>query len=127
MDKILLVEDDNALIDIYTIIFTKYNFTIEVAENGQECLDKVKDFQPDLILLDIMMPVMNGLQVLEKLKQDPQTNNIPVIMLSNIAETKEETKAIDLGALQYLVKSQYLPNEIVNIVKEALTRQRLHV
>ncbi|MBU3979695.1 response regulator [Patescibacteria group bacterium] len=77
---------------------------------------------PDIILLDIMMPEMNGIQVLEKLKSDTQTKNIPVLVLSNITESKYETRTLELGAEQYLIKSQYLPIDIVNIVKKRLLK-----
>jgi len=77
---------------------------------------------PDIILLDIMMPEMNGIQVLEKLKSDTQTKNIPVLALSNITESKYETRTLELGAEQYLIKSQYLPIDIVNIVKKRLLK-----
>lgn len=126
MDKILLVEDDQALIEIYSITFTHENFNIEIAHDGEECLQKVKTIKPDLILLDVMMPKMNGIQALEKLKADEETKNIPVIMLSNIAESNQESRANELGAAQYLIKSHYLPLEIVNIAKEQLLKSRIH-
>ncbi len=125
MDKILLVEDNQSLIDIYTISFTHQNFEIEVARDGEECLQKVKAVKPDIILLDVMMPKMNGLQTLEKLKADSDTQNIPVIMLSNIAEADEEERASKLGAVSYLIKSHYLPMEIVKIVKDTLLKTRI--
>lgn len=123
MNTILLVEDDPSLIDIYSITFSHENFKIEVARNGEECVQKTKNIMPDLILLDIMMPEMNGLQALEILKSDSTTKNIPVIVLSNIAESTYETRALELGAQQYLIKSQYLPMDIVNIVKTALLKK----
>jgi CheY-like chemotaxis protein len=125
MDKILLVEDNQALIDIYTITFTHQNFAIEVAHDGEECMQRVKTIKPDMILMDVMMPKMNGIQTLEKLKADEETKNIPVIMLSNIAESTEENRTKDLGAVSYLIKSHYLPMEILNIVKDALLKSRL--
>lgn len=120
MSTVFLIEDDPSLIDIYTISFTHENLAIEVARDGKEGLQKVKTIMPDVILLDIMMPEMNGIQVLEKLKSDAQTKNIPVLILSNITESKYETQALELGAEQYLIKSQYLPMDIVNIVKKSL-------
>lgn len=122
MNTILLVEDDPSLIDIYSITFTHENFTIDVARNGQECLEKVKTIMPDLILLDLMMPEMNGIQALEKLKTDAKTKDIPVLILSNIDESTHETRALELGALKYLIKSQYLPMDIVSIVKNTLLK-----
>lgn len=126
MDKVLLVEDNQSLIDIYTITFTHENFAIEIARDGEECLQRVLKINPDIILLDVMMPKLNGIQTLERLKADEATKNIPVIMLSNITESKEESRSMELGAVQYLIKSRYLPMEIVNFVKDALLRSRMH-
>lgn len=126
MNTILLVEDDSSLIDIYSITFTHENFAIVVAHDGEECLQKVKTIMPDLILLDLMMPEMNGIQVLEKLKADTKTKDIPVLILSNIVESAHETRALELGAQQYLIKSQYLPMDIVNIVKNTLLKKIIY-
>lgn len=126
MDKILLVEDDLALSDIYTITFTHENYNIIIARDGEECIYKAKTLKPDIILLDVMMPKMNGIQALEKLKADDETKNIPVIMLSNIAEINQETRAKELGASQYIIKSHYLPMEIVKLTKDALLNNRLN-
>lgn len=125
MNTILLVEDDPSLINIYSITFTHENFAIEVAHNGKECLQKVKTIMPDLILLDIMMPEMNGIQALEKLKADAETKDIPVLVLSNIAESTHEMRALKLGAQQYLIKSQYLPMDIVTLVKDTLLKNNI--
>jgi len=127
MNTILLVEDDPSLIDVYSITFTHENFRIEVAHDGEECLQKVKTIMPDLILLDIMMPEMNGIQALEKLKADTKTKDIPVLILSNIAENTYEIRALQLGALQYLIKSQYLPMDVVNIVKNTLLKNHIDI
>lgn len=125
MDKILLVEDNQSLIDIYTITFNHEHFNLDVATNGEECLQRVKSSKPDIILLDVMMPKLNGIETLEKLKADSTTKDIPVIMLSNIAEPNEEAKTRDLGAAGYLIKSHYLPMDIVKFVKDILLKTRL--
>lgn len=125
MDKVLLVEDNQSLIDIYTITFKHENFEVEIARDGEECLQKVKSSKPDIILLDVMMPKLNGLQALEKLKADEESKKIPVIMLSNIAESKEETLSMQLGAVKYIVKSRFLPMEIVSFAKESLLKNRM--
>lgn len=122
MDKILLVEDDESLIEIYSISFKYGNFSLEIARNGEECLQKAKALKPSLILLDVMMPKMNGIMALEQLKSGEETKNIPVIMLSNIAEPSQQQRASELGAIQYLIKSHYLPMEIVEIVKNTLLK-----
>src|SRR5476651_1169797 len=88
MPKILIVEDDPLMSRMYQKIFTFEGYDVEMAGDGQEGLDKAREVKPTLMLLDVMMPKMNGLQVLEKLKADPETKGIPVIMLTNLAVSK---------------------------------------
>lgn len=123
MSTILLVEDDESLIDVYSIMLKHENFTVITARNGEEGLIIAKTQKPDLILLDIMMPKMNGLQALEILKSEEVTKNIPVLILSNIAESNQEENALKLGAQKYIVKSEYLPNELIKIIKDSLPKQ----
>jgi CheY-like chemotaxis protein len=120
MIKILIVEDDPLISRMYQKIFSFENYTVEVAENGEEALVKIRSAKPTIVLLDVMMPKMNGLQVLEKLKSDPDTKAIPVIMLTNLAGQQDAEKALSLGAIKYIVKSQYEPKQIVDMVKEIL-------
>jgi CheY-like chemotaxis protein len=120
MSKVLIVEDDPLISRMYQKIFTFENFDVEVAANGEEALSKVSVFNPALILLDVMMPKMNGLQVLEKLKDDNQTKNIPVVMLTNLAGQQDAETAIAKGAVKYIIKSEYEPKQVVEMVKEVL-------
>ncbi len=91
-----------------------------MADNGRDGLAKVKSQKPDLILLDIMMPEMNGLEVLERLKGDPDTKEIIVIVLTNLAGKQDAKLALDKGALKYIVKSEQDPKEVVEMVKSVL-------
>jgi CheY-like chemotaxis protein len=118
--KILLVEDDVFMRKIYSEAFALEGLDLITAENGEEGLLQVYKNPPDLILLDIMMPELNGLEVLEKLKFDPVTRPIPVIMLTNLSGKIEASTALSKGALQYLVKSEYDPKQVISIVKKAL-------
>jgi CheY-like chemotaxis protein len=120
MEKILIVEDDPLMLRMYQRIFALENFTVDVAENGQEALEKVMVFRPALILLDIMMPKMNGMQALEALKANPQTSNIPVIMLTNLAGQQDAEEALRKGAAKYIIKSEYEPKQIAEIVRGML-------
>lgn len=120
MAKILVVEDDQMMGRMYQKIFQLEGYQIELAENGQDGLEKAKSFKPELILLDIMMPKMNGLEFLDNKKADPQIANIPTIALSNLANPLDADKAIQKGALKYIVKSQYEPKQILELVKQAL-------
>jgi CheY-like chemotaxis protein len=118
MIKVLMIEDDALMIRMYQRIFTLSGYEIEVAVDGIEGYDKAKSFKPDLILLDVMMPKMNGLQTLEKLKSDETTKQIPVFMLTNLANKPDAEKAIQNGAVKYLIKSEYEPKQLLEIVKD---------
>jgi CheY-like chemotaxis protein len=120
MAKILIVEDDPLMSRMYHKIFTFEKYDVILASNGEEALDLVRKDRPTLILLDIMMPKVNGFQVLDKLKSDPDTKDIPVIMLTNLASEKDAENAMLKGAVKYIVKSQYEPKQITDMVKEIL-------
>ena len=124
MIKVLLVEDDPLISRMYLKVFTFEGFEVQLAENGQLGLDKLADFQPDIILLDVMMPVMNGLQMLERLKADPATKTIPVIMLTNLADANTAEDTASGEALRYIVKSTYDPGDIAAMVKDILGVQK---
>lgn len=121
MIKILLTEDDALMARMYQKIFSFEGFEVEVAQNGQECLDKVHQSQPTIILLDVMMPVMNGLDTLDRLKADPTTKAIPVIMLTNLAGQQDAESALAKGAVKYIIKSEHEPKEISDMVKEIVS------
>lgn len=120
MIKILIVEDDQLMSRMYQKIFTFEGFEVELAYNGEEGLEKIRATKPTLVLLDVMMPKMNGLQVLEKLKLDPETKAIPVIMLTNLAGQQDAETALSKGAVKYIIKSEHEPKEVSNLVKEVL-------
>jgi len=123
MTKVLVVEDDPLMSRMYLRVFTFEGFEIQMAENGQAGLDKLRDFRPDIMLVDVMMPVMNGEDMLVRLKSDPATKDIPVIMLTNLADPKAAEGMLAKGAAQYIVKSKYSPTEVTAIVKEMLEKQ----
>jgi OmpR family response regulator RpaB len=120
MAKILIVEDDPLMSRMYQKIFTFEGYDVETAPDGEHGLDKARTAKPTLILLDIMMPKMNGLQVLEKLKSDPDMKKIPVVMLTNLAGVQDAETAMSKGAVKYIVKSEYEPKQVVNMVKEII-------
>lgn len=128
MAKILLIEDDPLMVRMYQRKLLNDNYEANVAINGEEGLVKIRSFQPDLVLLDIMMPKLNGLQVLERMKADPTVSHIPVIILTNLGGSQEDIeRGLELGAVAYLVKSAYRPDEVIAKVKEVLdgyTRSR---
>jgi CheY-like chemotaxis protein len=105
---------------MYQRVFTFEGFEVQMAENGQVGLDKLVDFHPDIMLVDMMMPVMNGGDMLDRLKANPATQAIPVIMLTNLADPQATEDIMAKGALRYIVKSKYSPTETATIVREAL-------
>lgn len=119
--KIVLIEDDRLIREIYTFTLQKANYNVLVAVDGQEGIDLAKN-NPDakLILLDVIMPKMNGVEVLQKLKADLAVQNIPVILLSNLTDEKIVDEAMKYGAYGYLVKAQISPTQLVGKVKEIL-------
>lgn len=117
---ILIVEDDPLMSRMYQKIFTFEKYEVVMAGDGEVGLEKARQIKPTLILLDIMMPKMNGLQVLDKLKADPEMKGIPVIMLTNLAGEKDAENALLKGAVKYIVKSEYEPKKVVEMVQEII-------
>lgn len=121
MPKILIVDDDPLLVTMYEQKFKKDGFEVATALDGKEGLKKIKEEKPTAVLLDIMMPKMNGLEVLEEVKKDRKIKDIPVILLTNLARGEEDIyKGLEMGAVAYLVKSQIRPSQVVAKVKEIL-------
>ena len=117
---ILLVEDDAFVSDIYHTKLTEEGYEVIIAENGLEAMKKLGEIAPDLILLDIVMPYMDGLEVLNKLKADEKWKQIPVILLTNLSQKEEVEEGLKSGANDYLIKSHFTPSEVVTKVKALL-------
>jgi DNA-binding response OmpR family regulator len=120
MTKILLVEDDPLIYRLYQKLFTLEGFELELADNGLSGIEQIPLYKPDIILLDIMMPTMNGIEFLTKLKADTTTQNIPVIVLTNVSDMNITNMAISKGAALCLIKSQTEPDDVVAKVKGVL-------
>src|SRR3990172_3638320 len=106
MAKILVVEDDPLMSRMYQKIFKFEGYEVDMAGDGEEGLEKAKTGKPTLILLDIMMPKMNGLQVLQKLKVDSATKGLPVVVLTNLAGQSDAEKTLSMRAVKYIIKSE---------------------
>jgi len=117
---VLLIEDDNFLIDIYKTKFEMEGFKVNVSDNGELGLSDAKKKKPDVILLDILLPKMDGFAVLKKLKSDKVTKSIPVILLTNLGQKDDVEKGLELGAADYLIKAHFRPSETVDRVKNIL-------
>ncbi|HEY2003706.1 MAG TPA: response regulator [Candidatus Saccharimonadia bacterium] len=122
MQKILMIEDDPLVGRLYKRVFELEGFTIEWAENGQDGLDKVKTMGPDIILLDVMMKGLNGLEVLTRLKDEPKTAGIPVLVLTNVSDARITQLATEKGAVAAMVKSETEPEGVVGMIKGILAK-----
>ena len=120
MKQILLIEDDPFLVEIYTTKLKKAGFQVVVAGDGDEGLRKMKEKTPDLLLLDIVLPSLNGWEILRNIKKNPKLSNVKVVILSNLGERDEIEKGLKLGAVRYLVKAHYTPSEVVEEIKKIL-------
>jgi len=115
--KILLVEDDAALSGVYKSRLEMEGFETREVNNGEKALSAALEFKPDLILLDAMMPKISGFDVLDIIRNTPETSNIRVIMLTALSQPKDKERAESLGADDYLVKSQVVIGDVVERVK----------
>ena len=120
MTKILLIEDDSLLVDIYTTKFKQAGFQISVAEQGSEAFESIQKAPPDVILLDVVLPHIDGWDILKKLQEQEATRSIPVFVLSNLGQKEEIEKGLRLGAKKYLIKAHYIPSEIVEEIEKFL-------
>lgn len=118
--KILLVEDDMALSAVYRSRLEIEGFDVREADNGEDALSATVEYRPDLILLDVMMPKISGFDVLDILRNTPETANVRIIMLTALSQPKDKERAESLGVDDYLVKSQVVIGDVVARVKHHL-------
>lgn len=118
--KILLVEDDKMISNMYQTKLKQEGYEIVTAEDGSAALDMAVQEKPDIILLDVILPQLDGFSVLVELKNNAKLKSIPVIMLTNLGTTEDKEKAKQLGATDYVVKASLTPAEICDIVKKYL-------
>jgi len=118
--KILLIEDEEIMVDLLQRKLTAEGYETSVARDGQEGMEKMKEVKPDLILLDIIMPKMGGFEVMEEMKGDGELKKIPVIVISNSGQPVEIDKAQTLGAKDWLIKTEFDPQEVINKVKKQI-------
>lgn len=116
--RILLIEDDKFIDDLYSRVLSQSGYEVDTAMDGQTGLDKALSENYDLILLDIMLPEKNGVEVLTELKANEEVRNIPVLVLSNLGEETMITKCLSLGAIGYMIKANNTPKEIALKVNE---------
>lgn len=118
--KIAIVEDDITISQMYRMKFEAEGYEVEVANGGITGLELVKDMNPDMVLLDLMMPDMNGDEMLEKMRKEPWGKNIKVIILTNMGEQEAPPKLKGLNTLDFIVKAEMTPRQVADIVKKYL-------
>ena len=114
--KILLIEDEQIIVDLLQRKLTEEGYNIVLAKNGEEGIKVMKAEKPDLILLDIVMPKMGGLEVMEEMQKNPDLKRIPVIIVSNSGQPVELDRAKKLGAKDWLIKTEFDPQEVIEKV-----------
>lgn len=122
--KLLLVEDDIPLRDMYQTRLTVDGYEVITASNGEEGLARAVEEKPDLILLDIMMPKISGFDVLEILKNTPETKNIPIIVLTALIQEEDIKRAKEGGAVEYIIKSSSTPAEVIEKIEKVLAARK---
>ena len=120
MKKILIIEDDSFLSEMYSTKLAQEGFETETAFDGKQGMNKIKSIKPDLVLLDIVLPKMDGFEILENIKKDPEFKSIPIIFLTNLGQKNEIEKGLSLGADEYIIKAHFTPTAVVAKVKEIL-------
>jgi len=117
---ILLVDDDLTLLEMYEDRLKAEGYTIIQAKNGEEALNKAREVKPALVILDVMMPKVNGFDVLKNLRGDEEFKNVPIIMLTALIQDVDRAQGKKLGATDYIVKSETMPGEVIAKIKKAL-------
>jgi len=119
--KVLLVEDDQAISDMYKLSLEENGFEVLLTEKGSEALAIAQEQKPAIILLDVILPEVDGFSILQTLKAQTETKKIPVLLLTNLSQESDQEKGKELGAAAYLVKSQHTPSEVISEIKTILS------
>ena len=120
MPKILIIEDDKFLRELIVSKLTKEDYEVFEAVDGEEGIKKTREEKPDLVLLDLILPGIDGFEVLSQMKGDPVVSSIPVVILSNLGQREDIEKGLTLGATDYMIKAHFTPREIIEKIKSIL-------
>ncbi|TSC72138.1 MAG: putative OmpR family two-component system response regulator [Parcubacteria group bacterium Gr01-1014_70] len=121
---VLIVDDDEFLLEMYALKFKEEGFGVEIAESGREALEKMDAIKPDIVLLDVVLPEIDGFAVLQKMRDQKKTDMPLVIMLTNLGQKDDTERGMRLGADDYVVKAHFTPSEVVEKVKKLLAKRR---
>lgn len=118
--KILLVEDDPMIVEMYKNRLEEEGFEVLTTDKGSEVLEIAIKEKPNIVLLDVILPEIDGFSILEMLKNDNHTKNIPVMMLTNLGQEGDQNKGMNLGAVQYFIKSKHTPSDVLVEIRKIL-------
>lgn len=118
--KVLLVEDDQMIVEMYKLRLEEGGFEVFVTDKGSEAIEIAGKEHPDIILLDIILPEIDGFAILQSIKAESSTKKIPVVMLTNLSQESDQQKGTQLGAVGYFVKAQHTPADIMTEIKKIL-------
>lgn len=118
--KIAIIEDDIAIVQMYRMKFESEGYDVAYANDGEQGLKLIEEFQPDIILLDLMMPIMSGSEMLGKLRQEDWGKDVKVIILTNVGESEAPESTHELGVEEFIVKADMTPKQVAERVKQAL-------
>lgn len=119
-NNILVVEDETFLVKIYSVKLKKEGYDVDIATDGEQAVSKAAELKPDLILLDLILPKLNGFEALEQIRKHPELKKTPVIVLSNLGQEEDIKRAESLGADDYLVKANFSIQDVVQKIKGVL-------
>lgn len=125
MYKILVAEDDAFLSKVYQLKLSNKEFNVKIASNGVEALDMMKNFIPDIVILDLIMPQMDGFTVLEEMKKNDDLKNIPVLVATNLGQTEDFEHAKSLGASDYIIKSDLAMSDIIKKIHSLILQSTI--
>ena len=117
---ILIIEDDKFLRELIAQKLIKEDYEVSEAVDGEEGIKKIKEGKPDLVLLDLILPGIDGFEVLSRMKEESDLSSTPVIILSNLGQKEDVERGLTLGAVDYLIKAHFTPGEIIEKIKKAL-------
>jgi len=121
--KILIIEDDKFLLKLYSNKLNLAGFEVFASISGEEGMNKIEVEAPDLIILDLVLPRISGFEILRELKKNPETQDIPVIILTNLAQESDKKRGLELGAKDYVIKTDISVNDLPDLVNKHLSQQ----
>jgi len=121
--KVLIVDDDEFLLEMYALKFKESGFEVDIASNGKKALEKIQEFKPDVVLLDVVMPTMDGFEVLQEIRNKKLAPGARILMLTNLGQKEDTERGLALGADDYVVKAHFTPTEVVAKVRALLEKK----